>query len=357
MKELYQVVGALETEAPALDDCALTRIEARARAALPQGRRRRWLPLALAAVLLLSACAAAAATGAFSRWFSYVAPQATAAGTSDDFLAGMGTVVGQSRTAGGVTATLDGVLYDGSTLVLELTFSGEDLPENILTQAHSKKSWLEPPDFRGKLLAQFPDMSEAEREKWLEASRTFGGFDGNRSNYSYDMESQTAQLLLYWNKDGVPNGGEVQMHLEQVALGGKETPLAGPFDFNFSLQKQLEPLHYTGPVSLEVGSGINLIITGVTVSAFNIQLDYTCSAPYPEDDAFSRQIGVDSLRIAGEETYPGSGNTVSVEETDTGFKGYLAMDDYRRAVDPATVEAVKVGGVWLTLSDFTLDQN
>ena len=71
-------------------------------------KRLNWRLIAIvAALLLLSACAVAAATGQFSQWFTWFGVNPTAPEQSEEVLRRTGTVIEQSQTVGDTTVTLN----------------------------------------------------------------------------------------------------------------------------------------------------------------------------------------------------------------------------------------------------------
>ena len=120
MNDWYDLTNDLDTEVRPVDELAHARVVRLAKTALPRRWKKRWVAAALAAVLLLSACGYAVATGRFSDWFWNYSQDPQAPEGSEDLLAGLGTVIGQSQTVNGTTITLDGALWDGNNLVLSI---------------------------------------------------------------------------------------------------------------------------------------------------------------------------------------------------------------------------------------------
>ena len=124
MNEWYDLTNNLDTDIPPLDEISQARIEKRIRSALPRRRKRRALAAVIAAVLVLTACSYAVATGQFSDWFRQVAEDPAEPEASEELLSSIGTVIGQSQTVDGVTMTLNGAIWDGNTMLLSLTMTG-----------------------------------------------------------------------------------------------------------------------------------------------------------------------------------------------------------------------------------------
>lgn len=97
-----------------------------------RGRRVNWrLAALIAALLLLSACAYAVATGQFSQWFPRLGTNPQAPETSEEVLTRTGTVIGQSQTVGDTTATLNAAVWDGAQIYLSFTIESSSLPEDL----------------------------------------------------------------------------------------------------------------------------------------------------------------------------------------------------------------------------------
>ena len=91
MNDWYDLTNSLDTNVPPLDEVSRARIEKRVHATLPRRRKRRWLIAAIAAVLVLSACGYAVATGQFSDWFRQIAEDPAEPEASEELLASIGT--------------------------------------------------------------------------------------------------------------------------------------------------------------------------------------------------------------------------------------------------------------------------
>ena len=66
--------------------------------------------------------------GQFSQWFPRFEQDPAAPEAVEAVLAKMGTAVRQSKTKNGVTATLNGAIWDGDTLRMSLTVNGPQHP-------------------------------------------------------------------------------------------------------------------------------------------------------------------------------------------------------------------------------------
>ena len=68
-----------------------------------------------------------------------------------------------------------------------------------------------------------------------------------------------------------------------------------------------------------------------------------------------RRLWVELARVNGEEFSPTSSHGSTHEQDENGnVRGSAYTGSFDRIVDPAQVEAIRVGGVWLELATFTL---
>ena len=97
------------------------------------GRKRLdWRMIAIvAALLLLSACAYAVATGQFSQWFPRLGVDPRAPEVSEEVLNRTGTAIEQSQTVGDATVTLNAAVWDGSDVWLSFEIESPNIPEEV----------------------------------------------------------------------------------------------------------------------------------------------------------------------------------------------------------------------------------
>ena len=69
--------------------------------------------------------------GPFSKWFPRLELDPKAPEATEAVLARMGTAIQQSKTAGGVTATLNGAVWDGDTVRLSLVVKAPNIPKEV----------------------------------------------------------------------------------------------------------------------------------------------------------------------------------------------------------------------------------
>lgn len=358
MNEWYEWTNALETDIPPLDEVSRSRIEKKVRAALPRRRKRRWAAAVIAAALVLSACGYAAVTGQFSQWFWNKTADSQTPEASEDLLASMGTVIGQSQTVDGVTMTLDGALWDGNTLMLSLTLGGEEMPKAYFTNENSKDSWLWLSDHQMKttFLESYPDMSEADLQKAMDAIKFFNGH--SQITYLYNREAGTYHLQVQNNTFTSRNDqDELTLHLENLEF--KDTTLEGPFEFTFTVEKRSVSLVYEGNVIMEPIAGVPIRVTKVVISPFRAEVFYEGIEPVELDengDPVDHHPSLDGFLVNGEETgiRYSAASWRSVWEDDGSWTGSSSRGPFYRVMDPATVEAVKINDIWLELDQLEL---
>ena len=170
MNEWYTLTQSLETDVLPVDEFSQKRIETRVRAALPRRKKRPQLIAVLAAVLILTACGYAAATGQFSQWFWSVSDLQEPE-SDEDLLAAMGTVIDQSQTVNGDTVTLHGAIWDGKTLMLSATIESDSIPTDTWTNVDTHDSQLHASkeSMIKSYLEYYPDTDEAELSRNVDA--------------------------------------------------------------------------------------------------------------------------------------------------------------------------------------------
>ena len=365
MNDWYDLTNSLDTNVPPLDEVSQVRIEQRVRSALPRRRKRRWLIVAIAAVLVLTACGYAVATGQFSDWFRQIAEDPAEPEASEELLASIGTVIGQSQTVDGVTMTLNGAIWDGNTMLLSLTMTGESIPDYRWVQVRPGDSWLSASEaqIRKTLPQEMPHLTEAEIDEFV---RQY--LEHRRSTLSYleiistqeDEGGSCCLLVKDESRRSRYHSNELVLHLENLAFG--ETTIAGPFEFTFTVQQKDATVHYTGRTLLAQREDYDIYITGAEVSPFQAKIMYELSVPLSESQYDSEAIhyatAVDRIRVNGEEFSPTSSRGSSQERDENGnVRGSAYTGSFDRIVDPSQVEAIRVGGVWLELDTFTLAPN
>ena len=366
MNEWYALTNDLETGVPPLDEVSRARIEKRVRSALPRPGKRRMLVVILAAVLALSACGYAVATGQFSHWFWNMAEDPQAPESSEDLLASMGTVLGQSQTAGGVTVTLNGAIWDGNTLMLSLAVEGEDLPEDYWTSVAVGDSWLSSSKAQIKQSWQkaYPDRDEAELDAQLdEYWESMKMLWRPEITYLYNRLGETYSLQIRWECPSGLDALELTLHLENLEF--RNTVIQGPFEFTFTVERHDDvELLYRGDVTMEPAEGVPIRVTDVTVSPFQVKVRFTGLEKLPLDangdpsgESFS--LSIDALRVNGEEVtgFASQSGSNRTWESDGSWEGSLRRGPFRQVIAPAAVEAICINSVWLELNRMELAGN
>ena len=362
MNEWYDLTNNLDTDIPPLDEISQARIEKLIRSALPRRRKRRALAAVIAAVLVLTACGYAVATGQFSDWFRQVAEDPAEPEASEELLSSIGTVIGQSQTVDGVTMTLNGAIWDGNTMLLSLTMTGERIPDYRWVQVRSEDSWLSASEaqIRSTLPQEMPHLTEAEIDEFVKQY-----LKNWRSTFSYleiisTQEDEGGSCCLLVKDDSHRSqydSNELVLHLENLAFG--ETTIVGPFEFTFTAQQKDATVRYTGRTLLAEREGYDVYVTGAEVSPFRAKIAYELSVSLSESQYDSEAIhyatAVDRIRVNGEEYSPSNSRGSTLEHDEDGnVRGSAYTGSFDRIVDPAQVEAIRVGGVWLELDTFTL---
>ena len=365
MNDWYDLTNSLDTNIPPLDEVSQTRIEKRVRSALPRRRKRYWLIAAIAAVLVLTACGYAVATGQFSDWFRQIAEDPAAPEASEELLASIGTVISQSQTVDGVTMTLNGSIWDGNTMLLSLTMTGENIPDYRWVQVRSEDSWLSASEaqIRKTLPQEMPHLTEAEIDEFVQQY-----LEHWRPSFSHleiistreDEDGSCRILIKDESRRSQYDSNELVLHLENLAFG--ETNIVGPFEFTFTVQQKDVTARYTGRTLLAERADYDIYVTGAEVSPFRAKITYELSVPFPEGQYDSEAIhyatAVDRIRVNGEEFSPASSRGSTLEHDEDGnVHGSAYTGSFDRIVAPAQVEAIRVGGVWLELDTFTLAPN
>ena len=368
MKDWYALTNDLDTPAAPLDDLARARVQQRVKAALPRRRRRVSMITVIAAVLLLTACGVAVATGQFSQWFWNISEDRLAPEASEELFAELGTVIGQSQTAGGVTMTLDGALWDGEYMYLSLTVEGLELANDSWVNVESKDSWLGASyeRTRAALWASFYAMTEAEQQQ-------NGGAEGFAEHIETAWETtrrwKQPDISYVWNRSGdfyrlqvrreitanqntLP--AELTLHLENLSFN--EVVLEDVFEFTFSLEPKPMECLYGGDVVFKQENFPDVRIRTVRVTPFQVELEFTSL----DETALEGYDVLGGMKIrnlrAGETEVGGASSTgLRTEDDGSGRTHYTLTDGpFRQIVDPRTVTAVEINGTLLDLSQFTL---
>ena len=369
------------------------------------GRRRRldWKLAALAAaLLLLSACAAAAFAGRFSQWFPWLGVNPDAPEASEDVMARMGTVIEQSQAIDDMTVTLHAAVWDGETLRLSMTAEKPDMPEEW-DEAFWRGSWIyqeecsltmrsdQLEDYaRGETEDRYAEMGIhlplEELERALQDQLAVVGFTLQPEFHLIRREGDKLVFEVTMPLGDYVERPELTLHMETLATyeKGKGTSviygeeertgpgpdvvlLEGPFDFTFTLDKMLQPVIYEGTVTLTAEdiplefSRIKLTASAVETEFWSpVLLQFLRSPDGEAEDPDRMYIEEERAQAMGPQgvwmedgTYVDFSDmrkSFSMEETLEGTAGELGCR-YPHAVDPYAVTAVNLGGTRVELRD------
>lgn len=351
----------------------------------PGGRRTRlnWRLIAIvAALLLLSACAYAVATGQFSQWFPRKGVDPKAPETSEAVLSGTGTVIGQSLTVGDETVTLNAAVWDGGRVWLSLSVESLHIPEEVrqytplytggcrLTlrqdqwEAYTKGRWEE------FYTDAEPDLSPEQMEAAIQARL---GEEGRDQSAQFDVlgregDALTLEVTSPLSAKLFPEveQPEMTLHLEDIAAytdedgSPRETVpgeiiLKGPFDFTFTLERPALSLsiRYDAANAEMPPLEIPYRFTGFELSTTGLTAFYAAQDPKELPGPGEILALTDSLRGLWTE----DGTYVDLSSMGGGAGGDSVSHDYPYPIDPAAVTAVDVAGTRVELSQLErLDQ-
>ncbi len=267
---------------------------------------------------------------------------------TERFYEQIATIIDQSQTVDGVTVTLNGALSDEKNLLLSFTLHGRNLEDFSYSQLNNKDTGVLSKNLIDVFKSIHPDINNEQFKNFVGWGNPF---DRNRSQYIYDKETKTAQMLLYFPYNS-KNGTEYNLHMENI-YHVDNILLEGPYDFTFTLKPNVTTCHYVGSIDLKTEDGKILTITTATISAFSLEIDYTCSTHYPSNWFSTNELNLTSIRVKGKELEPSDTTGLIIKETETGMTGSFTFDNYSEPIDPSTVEAVCIGDTWLELTDLT----
>lgn len=340
-------------------------------------KRLNWRMAALvAALLLLSACAAAAFAGQFSQWFPWLGVNPGAPEASEDLMARMGTVIEQSQTADDLTVTLHAAVWDGETLRLSIMVEKPGITEEW-DEEFWRESWIyrekcylsmrqdQLEDYtRKEIQAHYAEMEvelppeELEKRiqnqlsgKWFTSELRFNLFrqEGDRLFFEATLPLadyvERPELTLHMETLAtVANSGHTGLEPDIVILGG-------PCDFTFTLDKKIEPVIYEGMIAL-TAEKIPLEFSRIKLTASSIETEFWS----PNETYFEAEqvqaVGPQGLWTEDGAYVDFSGIQKSSSMTGTldGITGELRCQ-YPHVVDPQAVTAVNLGGTRVELQN------
>lgn len=215
--------------------------------------------------------AAAEPAGQFSKWFPRLKLDPAAPEAAEAALARMGTAIQQSKTVGGVTATLNAAVWDGGTLRLSLVVKAPNIPKEVTkgTSLYTEECSITLPeeDWREYLRKDEEAHGEGLSKELLEKSiQNFldmgqAGYWNRVNVLNFPLVSREKDTLTFeaWMsfKDYLKQP-EITLHLENIATyedgkgdkviwqdgkrtgpGPKDVILKGPMEFTFQLENIL----------------------------------------------------------------------------------------------------------------------
>ncbi len=353
-----------------------------------------------AALLLLTGLPASALaaekTPSFSSLFPGYADGAKDPKASEAVLAGMGTVIGQSKTVNGVTLTLDGAIWNKDKVLLSFAIEGANIPKDVPSDIHLNRDVMQV-TLAERQRETYVRSKMEETEKLLSETRT--------PSTKEEMDTQVKEALgrgepiLFHLPTLVRSGGkdrllvsvsllpyvekpELTVYMENLVLfrnaegkylsrsaDGYEPLIlaAGPFDFTFTVEKHQKPLVYTGAVDISV-QGIPVQVQKITVTAFGAKAECeTLQKLDLQNDYVNETKKLDPVRLNGVWTKDGQplkgtmdgrmGGSIFTPDPRLGKAWVDTGNSHPYAIDPASVTAVDIGGVRVDLSKLTLQEN
>ena len=349
--------------------------------------------------------AAAEPAGQFSKWFPRLKLDPAAPEAAEAALARMGTAIQQSKTVGGVTATLNAAVWDGGTLRLSLVVKAPNIPKEVTkgTSLYTEECSITLPeeDWREYLRKDEEAHGEGLSKELLEKSiQNFldmgqAGYWNRVNVLNFPLVSREKDTLTFeaWMsfKDYLKQP-EITLHLENIATyedgkgdkviwqdgkrtgpGPKDVILKGPFDFTFTLEEPILPMHYQGAVPI-TEEGIPFRFTGFKMGVFQMDVDYDLlaqmnpvrvtrpegapPAPAPDPDKLSEESVRKVLHgiIKGLWTKDGvyvdlsqQGGSLSLITSEDGTANGSLGVPYPYPIDPAGVAAVDLNGTRVEL--------
>ena len=353
-----------------------------------RGKRLDWRLIAIvAALLLLSACAVAVATGQFTQWFPYMGVNPEAPDQSEEVLTRMGTVIQQSQTVGDTTVTLNAAVWDGEYVWLSFTIESPSLPEDLqaYTPLHTgdcrlilrQDQWEEYQRNRTIESCSSENMTPEEVEEAVRAALAKENRIGmwlagaaEREGNVLTFEDNESLLARWFTETTRP---ELTLHLENIATyadgkgesvidengyaqnpGPGEIVIPGPFDLTFTLNEPIQPIYYGGANVEKTVRDIPPRFNRFGVSVLGISVRYNVlnapEVPDPPDPTAmaAYYAAVQEGLVAAREAVRGFW-TEDGAYVDIMGRGGRGSESYAEIacpypIDPSTVTAVDIAG-------------
>lgn len=327
--------------------------------------------------------------GQFSRWFSSLGINPETPKASEEVLSRMGTAIKQSKTVGNTTVTLNAAIWNGEDLWLSFDVKSPGIPEEVqqYTTLNTEKCSLKLRDDQWKeytrnnleeFYANDPEVTPEEAEKKIQAELAKGqtgafrfspeGREGNTLHFQTNMGLFVSRLFTK-TKQPV-----LTLHLENLAPSDSPDKvfLKGPFDFTFTVKKQVPPIRYTGAdakITLGESKKVPMRFTELQISATGLSARGEVLAPVDQPKAGEKadpnKLSLSALNLANLESSWGlwlkGGAYVDISQMGGGGGGGSEGEtfmirfghDFPYPIDPATVTAVDIAGTRVELSKLT----
>ena len=329
--------------------------------------RRNWRLIAIAAaLLLLSACAYAIATGQFSQWFPGLGVNPAAPEASEDVMSRMGTVIEERQTADGESLTLNSAVWDGNFLLLSLTVENPALPEGLApdapieyAQCRLELSEDQREDYLRRDMADWLDTlaTPEEQEEEVQSFLELGEPQFLPTARIARLEENAALIELTAPLPAYLEAPAFSLHMERVVLAGEDDApiLNGPYDFHFTVENQIPPVSCTGEFQMDF-EGLPLRITRVELTVLQMYVSYQTPSPDTPDSGTDIAVmkGLQGLWTEDGAYVDCSGTPGSSSATTRRDRQILegtAGRLYPHVIDPATVTAVDLNGTRIELRE------
>ena len=327
--------------------------------------------------------------GQFSQWFSSLGINPKTPKASEEVLSRMGTAIKQTKTVGKTTVTLNAAIWNGEDLWLSFDVKSPDIPEEVqqYTTLNTEKCSLKLRDDQWKeytrnnleeFYANDPKVTPEEAEKKIQAELAKGqtgsfwfspeGREGDTLNFQTNMGLFDSR---WFTKTKQP---VLTLHLENLAPSDSPDKvfLKGPFDFTFTVKKQVPPIRYTGAdakITLGESKKVPMRFTELQISATGLSARGEVLAPVDQPKAGEKadpnKLSLSDLNLANIESSWGlwlkDGSYVDITQMGGGGGGGNEGEalmirfghDFPYPIDPAQIVAVDIAGTRVELSKLT----
>ncbi len=248
-----------------------------ARSGAPRPRRRggRMLAVGLAAALVL-AVGAAGASGALPTASEVLGGIFGGSPAQTEVIDAIGRPIGASDTDAGVTITADAIIGDSTSYAVVYSIAREDGqplfdPEEV-------------EDVEGRLMLAF---GEAETDVGV-----MGGAHGGAWFYDADPADGAVQYVETMTYDQEIRPGTARASFRDLCRYTedmrRETLAEGKWDISFDFAFEDCSVRWEGEKAMDLGGGVQAVLTGATLSPLSFQVDYTVEGGIPFDGESGR---------------------------------------------------------------------